>query len=32
MEAARRRGGNAVYVNDGVYSTPAQDVLDAALS
>lgn len=30
MEAARRRGGNAVYVNDGVYSTAAQDVLDIA--
>jgi diguanylate cyclase len=30
LEAARRRGGNAVYVNDGVYSTPAQDVLDVA--
>jgi diguanylate cyclase (GGDEF)-like protein len=28
LEAARRRGGNAVYVNDGVYSKPAQDVLD----
>lgn len=32
MEAARRRGGNAVYVNDGVYSTQSEVVLDAAAS
>jgi diguanylate cyclase len=32
MEAARRRSGNAVYFNDGVYSTSAQDVLDTAAS
>jgi diguanylate cyclase len=32
MEAARRRGGNAVYFNDGVYSAPSQDLLDAAAS
>jgi diguanylate cyclase (GGDEF)-like protein len=30
LEAARRRGGNAVYVNDGVYSTSSQEVLEAA--
>jgi diguanylate cyclase (GGDEF)-like protein len=32
LEAARRRGGNAVFVNDGVYSTRAQEVLDMAAS
>jgi diguanylate cyclase len=33
MESARRRGGNAVYINDGVYSMAATEVLDiAALS
>lgn len=30
LEAARRRGGNAVFVNDGVYSLRAQQVLDLA--
>ncbi len=28
MESARRRGGNAVYVNDGVYSTLATEILE----
>lgn len=30
MEAARRRGGNAVYIHDGVQSDPAADRLDMA--
>jgi diguanylate cyclase len=28
MEMARRRGGNVVYINDGLTSDPAQDRLD----